>query len=361
MEAQGFAGPQEVSGAAPRVSVIVPCYNDAVSVKRCLESVRNQTLKPFEVIVVNDGSTDESAQVVRSQPCVTKYIEQENQGAGAARNAGIVAATGDYIAFLDADDYWLQRFLEKCVAWLESHPEAIAVSAGQRLRSWNRRETLNPILLANVEVGNSLMPSMLEDFFGFWAQYDHVCTGSVVIRRSAVQQVGGQLPDLRMSQDLEYWGYLATFGKWGFIPEVLFVSDGTRAASQQGWIKKHRLRWECCPKIDQWQRRILPRLSVNSMRGFQIVRGRLARSFVHSKILAGNDGEARQIIREFGEDFPSDKVSKLMRIGSKSGPVGWWLFCRFIRAREKLKDVAIDLLQDSAARRSATTKAGNGK
>jgi glycosyltransferase involved in cell wall biosynthesis len=356
METEGLTGRKEVSAAGPRVSVIVPCYNDAISVQRCLNSVCSQTLKPFEVIVVNDGSTDESAQIMHSHAGVTKYIEQDNRGAGAARNAGLAASTGDYIAFLDADDFWLEGFLERCVTWLESHREAIAVSAGQRIRSWNRKETLNPSLLAHVEVGNSLMPSVLEDFFGFWAQYDHVLTGSVVIRRSAIDQAGGQLPDLRMSQDLEYWGYLATFGKWGFIPEVLFVSDGTRAASQQGWIKKHRLRWECCPKIDQWQRRILPRLAAENMRGFQIVRGRLARSFVHSKILAGNDGEAIQIIREFGDDFPDDKSTKFMRLGAKLGPVGWWLFCCFVRARENLKDIAIDLLQDSVARRARAGK-----
>ena len=359
MEAEGLTGQKGVPSVVPRASVIVPCYNDAVSVRRCLDSVGCQTLKPFEVIVVNDGSTDESAQIVQAHGGVTKYLEQDNQGAGAARNAGIAAATGDYIAFLDADDFWLEGFLERCVMWLESHPEAIAVSAGQRIRSWNQREGVNPSLLSHVEVGSSLTPSLLEDFFGFWAQYDHVRTGSAVIRRSVIEQAGGQLPDLRMSQDLEYWGYLATFGKWGFIPEILFVSDGTRAASQ-GWIKKYRLRWECCPKIDQWQRRILPRLPADSLRGFQIVRGKLARSFVHSKILAGNDSEARQIIREFGEDFPGDWISKFMRTGSKSGPLGWWLFCRFLRAREMVKAIVIELLQDSMARRSAAKESGNG-
>jgi glycosyltransferase involved in cell wall biosynthesis len=359
MEAEGLTQQKEVSPAVPRVSVIVPCYNDAVSVRRCLDSVLGQTLKPFEVIVVNDGSTDESAQIVQSHAGVTKYLEQENGGAGAARNAGIAAATGDYIAFLDADDFWLEGFLERCVMWLESHPEAIAVSAGQRIRSWSQREGVNPSLLADAEVGSSLMPSVLEDFFGFWAQYDHVRTGSAVIRRSVIEQAGGQLPDLRMSQDLEYWGYLATFGKWGFIPEILFVSDGTRAASQ-GWLKKYRLRWECCPKMDQWQRRILPRLPADSMRAFQIFRGKLARSFVHSKILAANDSEARQIIREFGEDFPGGWISKFMRIGSKSGPLGWWLFCRFLRAREMIKDIVIDLLQDSMARPSEARKGEQG-
>lgn len=359
MEVEELSERKEVPAAVPRVSVIIPCYNDAASIRRCLDTVRNQTLKPFEVIVVNDGSTDESAQVVQAQTGVTKYLEQENRGAGAARNAGIAAATGDYIAFLDADDYWLEGFLQTCATWLESHPEAIAVSAGQRNRSWSQKEAVNPSLLAQAQAGSSLTPSVLEDFFGFWAQYDHVRTGSALIRRSVIDQAGGQLPDLRMSQDLEYWGYLATFGKWGFIPEVLFVSDGTRAASQ-GWLKKYRLRWECCPKIDQWQRRILPRLSPESLRGFQIVRGKLARSFVHSKILAGNDREARQIIEEFGEEFPGDWVSKFMRIGAKSGFVGWWLFCRLLRVRETLKDVVIELLQDSMARQSRARKSDNG-
>jgi glycosyltransferase involved in cell wall biosynthesis len=89
------------------VSVVIPAYNAASVLPRAIESVLGQTSRPEEVIVVDDGSTDNTAQVATQYGPSITYIRQDNAGASAARNRGIAEATGEWIAFLDSDDEWL--------------------------------------------------------------------------------------------------------------------------------------------------------------------------------------------------------------------------------------------------------------
>jgi glycosyltransferase involved in cell wall biosynthesis len=102
--------------ATPRVSVVIPNYNHTRFITGAIQSVLNQTYRSFEVIVVDDGSTDNSREVVASFGSQVRYIWQENQGLAGARNTGIRAARGQLIGLLDADDQWLPDFLEKMVA-----------------------------------------------------------------------------------------------------------------------------------------------------------------------------------------------------------------------------------------------------
>jgi hypothetical protein len=112
------------------VSVIVPLFNKAPYVKRAIDSIVRQTHADFEVIVVDDGSTDGGDRIVASiaDPRL-RVIKQSNAGPGAARNAGIAAACGPLLAFLDADDEWKPTFLERSLALLEGEPEAAAVTS----------------------------------------------------------------------------------------------------------------------------------------------------------------------------------------------------------------------------------------
>src|SRR5262249_4967223 len=108
----------------PLVSVILPTYNRADTIPRAIESVRNQTLQDWELLVVDDGSTDNTAELVTalyaSDPRV-KLIRQENQGVSGARNTGMRASAGKYLAFIDSDDEFLPHHLELGSAFLETH------------------------------------------------------------------------------------------------------------------------------------------------------------------------------------------------------------------------------------------------
>src|SRR4051794_36269759 len=113
--------------ANPLVSVVIPAFNRAFILPEALDSVLAQTFKDFELIVVDDGSTDDTEEVLR--PYVerrgVRFLPQANQGPAAARNRGIEAARGKYVAFLDSDDLWLPIKLSVQIPRMEAHPEAV--------------------------------------------------------------------------------------------------------------------------------------------------------------------------------------------------------------------------------------------
>lgn len=111
---------------AHRVSVLIPTYNCGQFLGEALDSVFAQTFTDFEIIVVDDGSTDNTSEVVSRYPTV-KYIPREHCGVSTARNAAIAEATGEFVVFLDADDMWTPDKLEKQVAYLDAHPDCMLV------------------------------------------------------------------------------------------------------------------------------------------------------------------------------------------------------------------------------------------
>jgi glycosyltransferase involved in cell wall biosynthesis len=108
----------------PFVSVVIPSYNQARFLERAIESVLSQTYPYYEVIVVDDGSTDNSWEVVATFDYKIRYIWQENKGLGGARNTGIIASHGDIIGLLDADDEWMPNYLERMVEFIQANPSA---------------------------------------------------------------------------------------------------------------------------------------------------------------------------------------------------------------------------------------------
>ena len=109
------------------VSVITPSYNSAAYIEETIRSVQQQTFTEWEMLIVDDCSSDETCEIVRrisqSDDRIKLFIQPQNMGAGAARTLGMRKASGQYIAYLDADDIWLPEKLEKQMAYLETHPE----------------------------------------------------------------------------------------------------------------------------------------------------------------------------------------------------------------------------------------------
>jgi glycosyltransferase involved in cell wall biosynthesis len=190
----------------PLASCIIPVYNGERYLAAALESVFRQDYRPFEVIVVDDGSTDSSACIARSYT-KAHYIYQSNQGVTAARNAGISASRGKFIAFLDQDDLWTPVKLSIQIAYLLRHPDIGYVLAKQRLflepgtakPAWLRRD-----LLENDHVG--YLP------------------GTLVTRRSIIEQIGAFDPTYRIGSDTDWLAHARDAGiPMAIIPEVLLL------------------------------------------------------------------------------------------------------------------------------------------
>ena len=107
----------------PSVSVVIPAYNAAKFIRQAIANVLEQTLLPLEIIVVDDGSIDDTAKIAES--FAVRLVQQENMGVSAARNRGIREAKGEFIAFLDADDLWTKDKLETQVEYMQAHPEIL--------------------------------------------------------------------------------------------------------------------------------------------------------------------------------------------------------------------------------------------
>ena len=107
----------------PRVSVIIPTFNCARFLERAMQSVFAQTYVDYEMIVVDDGSTDETKDLIACRGEKLQYLYQTNRGLPSARNLGVSKSSGEFLAYLDADDMWYPHKLERQVAYLDSHPE----------------------------------------------------------------------------------------------------------------------------------------------------------------------------------------------------------------------------------------------
>lgn len=316
-------GKSEIAEAAIDISVIIPVYNAGPLINRCLDSVFKQASDlRIEVILIDDGSEDDSVNLILRRPEQDKIqlLTQSNSGPSAARNRGIRAAKGKYLAFLDADDYWLPGFLAQTKQFLDSHPECVAVSVAQRhiTVDGDHESPSNWSSLANQE------GEIIEDFFSFWARHNHICTGSILIRTDVAKATGGMREELRSCEDLELWANIASRGKMGYIPQILFVSDGNKVTQAQGW-RKYSKRFAETRDFAFWSERLRERLTPEEFqkctpRFNQIVLG-ITRSF----ICAGKYKAALSNLRFYNEQISSHYIIKL----AKKGNLTWYSFARF--------------------------------
>lgn len=193
------------------ISVVIPLYNKEQSIASTINSVLAQTYKDFEIVVVNDGSTDKSVDVVRAiADDRIVFINQENQGVSAARNTGILAAKGEYVAFLDGDDLWHPEYLETLVQLISDYPNATLYGIGYSKIHENR-------IPKNVEP-----TSMRGEIENPWGNYIGYWTGSSSSSsRDLLIKVG--MFDTRMThgEDIDMWWRLLLLGNGAFDNRVL--------------------------------------------------------------------------------------------------------------------------------------------
>ncbi len=231
----------------PRVSVIIPTYNRATTLPRAIDSALEQTVEDLEVVVVDDGSTDETASVLAGydDPRVRVVTHETNRGANVARNTGIEHARGEYVAFLDSDDEWRPTKLENQLAVLDRRSsEWVAAYCDFTIDvtgTTGRFQQLVAGVLARAddettrEGGDELVGEILADTV-------HPGAGStLLVRRDVAREVGGFDETLDRFQDPEFVLRILEAGKLAYVDEPLVVREETgsppadvvRAADEQ--------------------------------------------------------------------------------------------------------------------------------
>ena len=197
-----------------KISVIIPTYNRSEYVLDAIQSVVDQKYEPVEIIVIDDGSTDDTREKLASlaDAEVIRYIYQENQGRSAARNKGISLATGEYLAFLDSDDLFESDKLAKQVEFFARHPEVGLVHGG-----YVKFDTLdNDLGYRNASwFSGWIYPKMLL----VW--YTLLATPTVMVSRRVIDEVGGFDESLFIAEDLDLWRRIARKYPFGYINQSL--------------------------------------------------------------------------------------------------------------------------------------------
>lgn len=220
----------------PQISVVVPLYNKAEYIRRCLDSVTNQTFTDFELIVVDDGSTDGGASLVAEiQDRRLSLISRENGGAAAARNTGIAAATTPLVAFLDADDEWMPDFLAAVMQLAKEYPEAGLYATGYR-RTFDDGRCLERTL----RLPGAKLTSISEKYLTYVQEGDYVLCSALAIRRCVLDHVGTFPEGLTIGEDIDLWARIALRFPVAYDARILATYHSHRS-------KGSFARWSHCP------------------------------------------------------------------------------------------------------------------
>ena len=197
------------------ISVVIPSYNRKDFLKRSIDSAINQTKKPLEIIVVDDGSTDGTEAMIKSDYDFVKFIKQKNKGVSAARNIGIKVSIGKWICFLDSDDEWKKDKLEKQINAMKSNPgykffhsNEIWIKNGLRINQKKKHK----------KYGGDIFDKCLD--------MCRISPSSVMIDKTVFDEVGNFNEDLVVCEDYELWLRICDKYRVFFIDEPLIIKYG---------------------------------------------------------------------------------------------------------------------------------------
>ncbi len=206
----------EISGANPRISVVIPLYNKADYILEAVESVLAQDPPALEVLVIDDGSTDDG---LSRLGCIhdqrLRCISKENGGVSAARNMGIELSKGEFIAFLDADDLYLPGYLSEISKLIHQYPSASLWATGY-FCAWPDGKRQECVLLMPEKVG------CIDDFYEKWVRKSFMCTDSIVVSRLSLGRLGRCFPvGETLGEDQDLWFRLAESGMVAYSAKAL--------------------------------------------------------------------------------------------------------------------------------------------
>lgn len=264
--ARGAAAVARRSEAPARISVIMPLYNKAPFVEKAVRSALDNGAGVIEVIVVDDGSNDGGADIVASiQDSRVRLVRKANGGVSTARNTGLDMAQGDWLAFLDADDYWLPGYIDAVQAMIARFPHCGMVTTRYQFEDDDgNRSPVDGDWPPSAGLGASSLPALVDDFYGAMSKGHFCFTCSVVIRRDIFRREGLRFPvGEQMGEDLE-----VIFGAAEAAPvavdwrELVIYRDGNHGVR----LSRGRLDKLMLPFIQRLVQRVQTRQMPDSMR-----------------------------------------------------------------------------------------------
>lgn len=211
-------------------SVVVPLYNKEKSILKTMESILSQTFTDFEVIVVNDGSTDGSLKVLETvHDARVRVFTKENGGVSSARNYGILKASYDLVAFIDGDDAWDESYLEQMAGLIARYPECSVFGS-----AWCR--TTNGVKEYEDFGLEKDLAYKIDRYFKQAVKHTLLCTSSAIVRKSALVECGMFDTNLVMGEDMDLWIRLNLNYEFAFLNMVLafYIQDAENRACNTG-------------------------------------------------------------------------------------------------------------------------------
>ena len=309
------------------VSVVIPAYNSGKYIRRAIESVLAQTLKPDEIFVVDDNSTDDTVKIVRQFDSV-QYIHQAHAGASVARNTGIEAATSEWIAFLDADDEWLPEYLHKQIELLKNNPDLVWTTANFYRCLCNEK-------LIGPDVSIELMQKALgskdffDDYFKTPLRRKIGCTDTMLIKKNILQEAGLFRPGQPMANDLDLWYRIAyQRPRIGFIPQPLAIYH---MVVPQSISHKHKQTEHI---IEFIKRHLELSAEFGRLDAYKAFAGYSVTSWIRGLIFENKPAEIRRLLGEFEEllTFRFETIIRLLLIWPSATAMICHIISKIVRA-----------------------------
>ncbi len=301
--------PQPSRRLNPRVSVIVPAFNAELTIRDAVASVFAQTYRDFEVIVVDDGSSDATCAALETwRDCLT-YVRQPNGGPGRARNTGIERARGEFVAFLDADDLWLPRKLERQIEYFEAFPAAGLVHTAVFLGTPDAEP------LARAEASVACTPPR-QLFCELFETRTEIHTLSVMARRPVIDEVGGfdERREIHV-EDWDLWLRIAERYPIGYVPAPLAVHHEGGVMSE-GLDETYAGQMLVLRKAAAAYRARCSAMGRDAARGMRRPLHRIAWELGYARLQRNDASRARRAFREALHHRPLDLRTHLYHLGS---------------------------------------------
>ena len=282
---------------SPLVSVISPAWNCEKTLKNTLESVFAQTYRPFECILIDDGSTDTTATVAKSFPELN-YHYQKNAGAAAARNAGIQIAKGEFIAFLDADDFWHRDKLAILIEAFSELPESYVLVYNLRCPADPEKNSFGTT--SNLSFDSSkILPKTITDLL-----YDpYLGIPCVMVKKEALVRINGFNDDLETAEDIDL--YLRLLESQDF---ALYQEELTAVGNTEGSLGKRLISYRDNLQVIQAFETRCPDIAHQNQSAITKLVHKIHNKWLNELLFTGKGGEARQLIRQMQQqNIPVDR------------------------------------------------------